>query len=561
MPDSWTTADHDANSNSNSPDVQITPTILWGQSVTTDLKTSLDTIDSDDDDIIQKDEWVAAKGQGNNNPINSAFTYGGSWWNEEYGTYDSSGKFTALENQSTAPDSSSLSLEIQFKGMGQSDKLYGSDFFNEKIIGRAGDDFMWGRGEQATDSDRASETGDSVIYYGDMSRYTISNLQTDVNTAGSNSTWDNTGISTSDWTAWLTANNLPSSTAPTYFTVTDSLTKEFGGDGVDTLIDIEKIEFADQTYFLTIRNFERPGYEGVMEKEFLGTSGRDDFSTYSDDSKTGAATVKIKNVAQLADKTVTVQKNAESAITFTAKASGASGDEFNIDSSSVSNTAANLAKAINAKDSFTAWSDGDIVYITAGSGKVKANSNDVGKMETAKVKDIKFQFQGETGNDLIVGGVEFQGENVSNIVNIGDRAMYDGKQQNYKISSKELEFNLSGKSKITVQDSANIRADETITIQKNAETAITFTAKASGASGTQFDIHSSASTTATNLASAINAHSDFTASATGNVVTIAVTGGGTVTVLPVKASSSAPVVVIVEELNALTVVFMDTSSE
>ena len=39
------------------------------------------------------------------------------------------------------------------------DKLYGSDF-NEQIIGRAGDDFMWGRGEQATDSNRASETGD-----------------------------------------------------------------------------------------------------------------------------------------------------------------------------------------------------------------------------------------------------------------------------------------------------------------------------------------------------------------------------------------------------------------
>ena len=109
--------------------------------------------------------------------------------------------------------------------------------------------------------------------------------------------------------------------------------------------------------------------------------------------------------------------------------------------------------------------------------------------------------------------------------------MYDGKQQNYKISSKELEFNLSGKSKITIQDSANIRADETITIQKNAESAITFTAKANGASGTQFNIHASASTTATNLATAINGHSDFTASATGNVVTIAVTGGGTVTVV------------------------------
>ena len=149
----------------------------------------------------------------------------------------------------------------------------------------------------------------------------------------------------------------------------------------------------------------------MKQKEFLGTSGRDDFSTYSDDSKTGAATVKIKNVAQLANKTVTVQKNAETAITFTAKASGASGDEFNIDSSSVSNTAANLAKAINAKDSFTAWSDGDIVYITAGSGKVKASSNGVGKMVTGKVKDVTFQFQGETGNDLIVGGVEFPGEN------------------------------------------------------------------------------------------------------------------------------------------------------
>ena len=46
--------------------------------------------------------------------------------------------------------------------------------------------------------------------------------------------------------------------------------------------------------------------------------------------------------------------------------------------------------------------------------------------------------------DLIVGGVEFPGEND---FNIGDQAMYDGKQQNYKISSKELEFNLSGKSK------------------------------------------------------------------------------------------------------------------
>ena len=74
---------------------------------------------------------------------------------------------------------------------------------------------------------------------------------------------------------------------------------------------------------------------------------------------------------------------------------------------------------------------------------------------------------------------------------------------------------------------------------KAPDNAVTFTAKASGASGQQFNLNSSASTTATNLANAIN-HSDFTASASGSVVTVAVTGGGTTTVTSGDTDRIAP---------------------
>ena len=70
----------------------------------------------------------------------------------------------------------------------------------------------------------------------------------------------------------------------------------------------------------------------------------------------------------------------------------------------------------------------------------------------------------------------------------------------------------------TVSDYGNIAADTTITVQKETATAVTFTAKSSGASGLQFNTVTSNDQTAINLAASINAHSDFTSSASGAVV-------------------------------------------
>ena len=80
---------------------------------------------------------------------------------------------------------------------------------------------------------------------------------------------------------------------------------------------------------------------------------------------------------------------------------------------------------------------------------------------------------------------------------------------NYTISTNSSPTS----AKFSVSDASNISANTTLTVQKNSDSAVTFTAKASGASGQQFNLNSSVSTTATNLANAINNHSDFTASA------------------------------------------------
>ena len=95
------------------------------------------------------------------------------------------------------------------------------------------------------------------------------------------------------------------------------------------------------------------------------------------------------------------------------------------------------------------------------------------------------------------------------------------------------------KASFTISDSGNIVADKTVTVQKGSGSAVTFTAKASAASGAQFNTDASASTTATNLAAAINAHSDFTASATGSVVTVAATGGAATTITTTDAAKMA----------------------
>ena len=102
----------------------------------------------------------------------------------------------------------------------------------------------------------------------------------------------------------------------------------------------------------------------------------------------------------------------------------------------------------------------------------------------------------------------------------------DQSHYTYLISTKHS----TKEAKFSVSDQSNITTDTTITVQKNSDNAITFTAKASGASGQEFNINTlSAKYTATNIANAINAHSDFTASTSGSVVTVAVNGGGITT--------------------------------
>ena len=73
---------------------------------------------------------------------------------------------------------------------------------------------------------------------------------------------------------------------------------------------------------------------------------------------------------------------------------------------------------------------------------------------------------------------------------------------------------------ITVSDYANIGAGKTITLKKNDASTIVFTSTVGTASGTQFKVETNNNTTATNLKTAINAHADFTATVSTNVVTV-----------------------------------------
>ena len=94
---------------------------------------------------------------------------------------------------------------------------------------------------------------------------------------------------TTAWSAWLSENSLASNIAPKYFTVTDSLSKLDGGDGVDTLVDIEKIVFSDTTYFLEIRTISP---SNSMQQEIIGTSGNDNFVSFTNDTA-GVLQIKI----------------------------------------------------------------------------------------------------------------------------------------------------------------------------------------------------------------------------------------------------------------------------
>ena len=64
------------------------------------------------------------------------------------------------------------------------------------------------------------------------------------------------------------------------------MSKLDGGDGVDTLVDIEKIVFSDTTYFLEIRTISP---SNSMQQEIIGTSGNDNFVSFTNDTAGGAA--------------------------------------------------------------------------------------------------------------------------------------------------------------------------------------------------------------------------------------------------------------------------------
>ncbi|MCP4879022.1 MAG: hypothetical protein GY905_00630, partial [Gammaproteobacteria bacterium] len=115
----------------------------------------------------------------------------------------------------------------ELSGMGKNDTLKGGDG-NDRFYSDPGDDFYDGRADKKGDWWDAWNNGDVVEYGGYQARYTISGPLTD----------DDAGTVTG-----ITGGQA-------YFTVTDSLAMEYGGDGTDTLVNIERIQFGDQDYFL-----------------------------------------------------------------------------------------------------------------------------------------------------------------------------------------------------------------------------------------------------------------------------------------------------------------------
>ena len=95
---------------------------------------------------------------------------------------------------------------------------------------------------------------------------------------------------------------------------------------------------------------------------------------------------------------------------------------------------------------------------------------------------------------------------------------------NYTISTNSSPTS----AKFSIIDASNIAANTTLTVQKNSDNAVTFTAKASGASGQQFNLNSSASTPRPILLILIIIL--IYSLCFWMVVTVAVTGGQTTTV-------------------------------
>ena len=88
----------------------------------------------------------------------------------------------------------------------------------------------------------------------------------------------------------------------------------------------------------------------------------------------------------------------------------------------------------------------------------------------------------------------------------------------YVIVNRNLPFQAT--CTITVSDYANIAGGSTITLKKNDGTTVVFTSTTSSPSTNQFRTQTNNDTTATNLKTTINAHSDFSATVSSAVVTV-----------------------------------------
>ncbi|MCP4880065.1 MAG: calcium-binding protein, partial [Gammaproteobacteria bacterium] len=163
-------------------------------------------------------------------------------------------------NQNTGEwEYTSGSYRYELSGMGRDDVLRGGDN-NDRFYSDPGDDLYDGRTDKKGDWWDAWNNGDVVQYDGYQARYTISGPLTD----------DDAG----------TVTGIIGGQA--YFTVTDSLAMEYGGDGTDTLVNIERIQFGDQDYFLQIRDMTN---DWDSNSRLIGTSGDDDFLSYTSEDK------------------------------------------------------------------------------------------------------------------------------------------------------------------------------------------------------------------------------------------------------------------------------------
>jgi hypothetical protein len=156
------------------------------------------------------------------------------------------------EADSWQDNSDDIVYSYNLFGYGSDDRLLGGDQ-NDTFSGAPGNDYFDGRGDKKGDWWDAWNNGDVVEYSGYLARYSINNL---VDEDGS----------------------ITGTEGLNYFTVVDSLAAAFGGDGTDTLVNIERIQFSDQSYFLSIRDMTN---EWDSNARLIGTSGNDDFTSYT----------------------------------------------------------------------------------------------------------------------------------------------------------------------------------------------------------------------------------------------------------------------------------------